>query len=94
MLARTYPSRVWEMIIDVLSVRRNTPRPRKLGKPSKGTRPATNVGSVMFTCALAFLVKVALWTITLKLITGNEHGGYSFYLFSFPRTRIVASLFL
>lgn len=56
---------------------------KKTGEPSKGTRPATNVVSVMFTCALAFLVKVALWTITLKLITGNELGGYSFHLFFF-----------
>jgi len=92
-LAHIYPSRVREIIINVLCVRRNTQRPRKLGKPSKGTRPATNVGSVMFTSALPFLVKVALWTITLKQITGNELRGYSLHLFFFPRTGIVASLF-
>ena len=60
MLARTFPSKVREIIIDY-------------GEIHKGRRPALNVGSVMFTCAL--------WTITLKLITGKELGGYSFHLF-------------
>ena len=59
MLVNTYHSRVREMIINVLCVRRNTQRPRKMGGSSKGTRMATNIRSVMFICALAFLVKVA-----------------------------------
>lgn len=61
--------------------RRNTQKRRKMGRSSKGTRPATNVGSVTFICALAFLVKVALWIITPKLFTGHELGCYSINVF-------------
>ena len=43
MLGHTYPLRVKEMIIAVSCVTRNTQSPRKMGRPRKERRPASNV---------------------------------------------------
>lgn len=61
------------MIIIVSCVTRNTQRPRKMGRPWKGRRPASKVSSVMFICALAFL-----------LCGGLSHQTWVLFMKSFP----------